>query len=202
VPNTPFGGCAGSATALRYAVRTEEEGETGCRTRRRSSAGTRWPSASLRAPLGCWRSRANAEAERLADRVTFHLQDAADPELSGRYDLAIAIECIHDMSRPVEALRAMRSLVGEDGAVLVVDERVGETFAAPGDEGLFSASGLRLFCNSVQGTIFSLKSLPSSRAMTARWHHRLSSCATRRRVAPPPDDRLCQGEGDQHCEQG
>ena len=28
----------------------------------------------------------------------------------------------------------MRSLVGEDGAVLVVDERVGETFAAPGDE--------------------------------------------------------------------
>jgi 2-polyprenyl-3-methyl-5-hydroxy-6-metoxy-1,4-benzoquinol methylase len=79
-------------------------------------------------------ARANAEAERLADRVTFHLQDAADLDLSGRYDLVIAIECIHDMSRPVEALRAMRSLVGEDGAVLVVDERVGETFAAPGDE--------------------------------------------------------------------
>jgi 2-polyprenyl-3-methyl-5-hydroxy-6-metoxy-1,4-benzoquinol methylase len=79
-------------------------------------------------------ARENAEAERLADRVTFRLQDAADPEFSGRYDLAIAIECIHDMSRPVEALRAMRSLVGEDGAVLVVDERVRETFAAPGDE--------------------------------------------------------------------
>jgi 2-polyprenyl-3-methyl-5-hydroxy-6-metoxy-1,4-benzoquinol methylase len=79
-------------------------------------------------------ARANAEAERLANRVTFHLQDAADPGLSGRYDLVIAIECIHDMSRPVEALRAMRSLVGEDGTVLVVDERVEETFAAPGDE--------------------------------------------------------------------
>jgi 2-polyprenyl-3-methyl-5-hydroxy-6-metoxy-1,4-benzoquinol methylase len=79
-------------------------------------------------------ARENAEAERIADRVTFHLQDAADPDLSGRYDLAIAIECIHDMSRPVEALEAMRSLVGEDGAVLVVDERVGETFGAPGDE--------------------------------------------------------------------
>jgi 2-polyprenyl-3-methyl-5-hydroxy-6-metoxy-1,4-benzoquinol methylase len=79
-------------------------------------------------------ARENAEAARLADRVTFHLQDAADPKLSGRYDLAIAIECIHDMSRPVEALRAMRSLVGEEGAVLVVDERVGETFGAPGDE--------------------------------------------------------------------
>ena len=77
---------------------------------------------------------ANAEAEGLADRVTFQVRDAADPEFSGRYDLAIAIECIHDMSRPVEALRAMRSLVGNNGAVLVVDERVGEDFTAPSDE--------------------------------------------------------------------
>jgi 2-polyprenyl-3-methyl-5-hydroxy-6-metoxy-1,4-benzoquinol methylase len=80
------------------------------------------------------KAEANAEAEGLTDRVTFQLRDAANPELSGRYDLAIAIECVHDMSRPVEALRAMRSLVGEDGVVLVVDERVGEDFRAPSDE--------------------------------------------------------------------
>ena len=73
-------------------------------------------------------ARTNAEAEALADRVAFHLRDAADPELSGRYDLAIAFECIHDMSRPVEALQAMRSLTGEDGAAIVVDERVAESF--------------------------------------------------------------------------
>jgi 2-polyprenyl-3-methyl-5-hydroxy-6-metoxy-1,4-benzoquinol methylase len=79
-------------------------------------------------------AKANAQAEGLTDRVTFQVRDAADPELSGRYDLAIAIECIHDMSRPVEALRAMRSMVGNDGAVLVVDERVGEDFTAPSDE--------------------------------------------------------------------
>jgi 2-polyprenyl-3-methyl-5-hydroxy-6-metoxy-1,4-benzoquinol methylase len=79
-------------------------------------------------------AKANADAEGLTDRVTFHLHDAADPELSGRYDLAIAIECIHDMGRPVEALRAMRSMVGNDGAVLVVDERVGEDFTAPSDK--------------------------------------------------------------------
>jgi 2-polyprenyl-3-methyl-5-hydroxy-6-metoxy-1,4-benzoquinol methylase len=79
-------------------------------------------------------AKANAEAEDLTDRVTFQVRDAADPELSGRYDLAIAIECIHDMGRPVEALRAMRSMVGNDGAVLVVDERVGEDFMAPSDE--------------------------------------------------------------------
>jgi 2-polyprenyl-3-methyl-5-hydroxy-6-metoxy-1,4-benzoquinol methylase len=79
-------------------------------------------------------AKANAESEGLTDRVTFQLRDAADPELSGTYDLAIAIECIHDMSRPVEALRAMRSIVCNDGAVLVVDERVGEEFKAPSDE--------------------------------------------------------------------
>src|SRR5215212_7390613 len=79
-------------------------------------------------------AKANAEAEDLTDRVTFQVRDAADPELSGRYDVAIAIECIHDMSRPVEALRAMRSMVGNDGAVLVVDERVGEDFTPPSEE--------------------------------------------------------------------
>lgn len=79
-------------------------------------------------------ARSNAEAEGVTDRVTFQVRDAADPELSDRYDLAIAVECVHDMSRPVEALSAMRSMVGRDGAVLVVDERVGEDFTAPGDE--------------------------------------------------------------------
>jgi 2-polyprenyl-3-methyl-5-hydroxy-6-metoxy-1,4-benzoquinol methylase len=79
-------------------------------------------------------AKANAEDEGVADRVSFRVQDAADPRFSGRYDLAIAIDCIHDMSRPVEALRAMRSLVGEQGTAIVMDGRVGETFAAPGDD--------------------------------------------------------------------
>lgn len=38
------------------------------------------------------------------------------------------------MSRPVEVLRSMRGLAAEDGTVLVVDERVAESFVAPGDE--------------------------------------------------------------------
>src|SRR3712207_4494967 len=37
-------------------------------------------------------ARANAEAEDLTDRVTFQVRDAADPELSGRYDLATGFE--------------------------------------------------------------------------------------------------------------
>lgn len=79
-------------------------------------------------------ARANAEAAGLADRVTFQLRDAGDPELAGRYDLAVAIECVHDMANPVAALAAMRRLVGADGSVLVVDGRVADRFTAPGDE--------------------------------------------------------------------
>jgi 2-polyprenyl-3-methyl-5-hydroxy-6-metoxy-1,4-benzoquinol methylase len=70
----------------------------------------------------------------LADRVTIQLRDAADPALAGGYDLVTAFECIHDMSDPVGALRTMRRLAGENGTVLVMDERVAERFdPAAGD---------------------------------------------------------------------
>jgi hypothetical protein len=45
-----------------------------------------------------------------------------------------AFECVHDMSQPVNALKAMRQLAGDRGAVLVVDERVGEAFTAAGND--------------------------------------------------------------------
>ena len=74
-------------------------------------------------------ARANQEKVGLNDRLQFHVRDAADPQLAGRYDLVTAFECIHDMSQPVAGLRAMRSLAGDKGTVLVVDERVGEEFS-------------------------------------------------------------------------
>jgi 2-polyprenyl-3-methyl-5-hydroxy-6-metoxy-1,4-benzoquinol methylase len=77
---------------------------------------------------------ANAGAEGLTDRVNFTTRDAADPALEGTFDLVVAFECIHDMARPVEALRAMRSLVAHKGAVIIADERVADTFTAPGDD--------------------------------------------------------------------
>jgi 2-polyprenyl-3-methyl-5-hydroxy-6-metoxy-1,4-benzoquinol methylase len=79
-------------------------------------------------------ARANAEAAGVADRVTFQVRDAGDPALAGRYDFALAIECVHDMPNPVAVLGAMRRLVGEGGTVLVVDEKVADAFTAPGDE--------------------------------------------------------------------
>ena len=79
-------------------------------------------------------ARTNAEAAGVADRVTFHCRDAGEPGLAGRYDLALAFECIHDMSDPVAVLGAMRRLVGDTGAVLVADEKVADRFTAPGDD--------------------------------------------------------------------
>lgn len=79
-------------------------------------------------------ARAIAEQEGVADRVAFHHHDAGDPKLAGRYDLAIAVECIHDMSNPVGVLASMRRLVGDGGTVLVADEKVADRFSAPGDD--------------------------------------------------------------------
>jgi 2-polyprenyl-3-methyl-5-hydroxy-6-metoxy-1,4-benzoquinol methylase len=68
------------------------------------------------------------------DRVRFAVRDAADPAGAGRYDLVTVFEALHDMARPVEALRAMRGLLAEGGSVVVADERVADAFAAPGDD--------------------------------------------------------------------
>ena len=74
------------------------------------------------------------EASGLADRVSFHLRDAADEELSGRYDLAFIHEALHDMSYPVRVLQACRALLKEGGSVIIGDERVPDEFDPPGDE--------------------------------------------------------------------
>jgi hypothetical protein len=78
-------------------------------------------------------ANANAEAAGLADRVTFHHRDAGQAQLDGQCDLVCAFECIHDMSDPVPALRAMRQLAKPGGVVLVMDERVGDQFGNIGD---------------------------------------------------------------------
>jgi cyclopropane fatty-acyl-phospholipid synthase-like methyltransferase len=63
------------------------------------------------------------------DRVTFRRQDAADPDLAGRYDLVTIFEALHDMSQPVAALRAARGMLADGGCVLIADERTAERFA-------------------------------------------------------------------------
>ena len=79
-------------------------------------------------------AREVAQAEGVADRVDFQVRDAADPELADRYDLVTVFEAVHDMAKPVEALRAIHGLLAEDGVALVADEKVADEFTAPGDE--------------------------------------------------------------------
>jgi 2-polyprenyl-3-methyl-5-hydroxy-6-metoxy-1,4-benzoquinol methylase len=80
-------------------------------------------------------ARANATEAEVADRVHFHLADAATiANAHGRYDLVTAFECVHDLPDPVSVLATMRRLAQPDGIVLVMDENVAEAFSAPGHE--------------------------------------------------------------------
>jgi SAM-dependent methyltransferase len=78
-------------------------------------------------------ARANAADHGVADRVRFDVRDITDPGLTGRYDLVAGFEMLHDLARPVDALAAMRRLLADGGTVLIVDERVAESFTVPGD---------------------------------------------------------------------
>lgn len=80
-------------------------------------------------------ARRNAAEAGVADRVHFEVRDAASPGLpENAFDLVLALECIHDLAQPVEALAAMRRLAAEDGFVVVADNAVDEEFSAPGGE--------------------------------------------------------------------
>ena len=88
----------------------------------------------------------HALAEGLSDRVTFAVRDAADASLQGAYDVVTIFEALHDMARPVEALRAAKRLLRDGGSVLIADERVHERFMPHNaDERLFYGWSV-LFC--------------------------------------------------------
>lgn len=74
-------------------------------------------------------ARTNIAAAGLADRIEVHGSTIEEARLTGPYDLVTSFECLHDMAYPVEALRAMRKLLAPDGALLLSDEKVGETLA-------------------------------------------------------------------------
>jgi len=76
-------------------------------------------------------ARGHAEEAGLAGRVSFTVADASGPGVSGRYDLVTIMEGLHDMSRPVDALRVARGLLADPGCVIVADELVEDEFTAP-----------------------------------------------------------------------
>ena len=66
-------------------------------------------------------------------RVQYVAADAAEVGAHGPFDAVVILEALHDMARPVEALRAAQKGLAEGGCVVVVDERVQAEFTAPGD---------------------------------------------------------------------
>jgi 2-polyprenyl-3-methyl-5-hydroxy-6-metoxy-1,4-benzoquinol methylase len=79
-------------------------------------------------------ARRTAEEAGVADRVTFRVADARDPKLAGSYDAVLVFEAIHDMGDPIAPLRTVRRLLAPGGVAVVADEKVQDTFTAPGDE--------------------------------------------------------------------
>jgi SAM-dependent methyltransferase len=79
-------------------------------------------------------ARAAAAEVGVAHLVTFVVGDAARVASEAPFELVTIFEALHDMGDPVGALRAARALLAADGTVLVADERVAETFTAPGDQ--------------------------------------------------------------------
>jgi ubiquinone/menaquinone biosynthesis C-methylase UbiE len=78
-------------------------------------------------------ARRNAQAQGLADRLSFTRANAAAAPGSG-YDLVCIFEALHDMADPVGVLAAVGPLLRPGGAVLIGDEKVAEAFSPPGDE--------------------------------------------------------------------
>ena len=76
----------------------------------------------------------NAGQAGVSGRVTFAVTDASGPGISGRFDLVTIFEGLHDMSRPVDALRAARGLLAPSGSVLIADELVADVFTAPASD--------------------------------------------------------------------
>ena len=79
-------------------------------------------------------ARRNVADVGLTDRVRFINGDAAALASNDRYDLVTMLEMVHDMSFPVRVLTSVRERLNDGGSVVVMDERVGLRFEAPGDD--------------------------------------------------------------------
>ena len=114
----------GSSTAA--SSRALSVAESCCGTDAASAACPAAPRGADGASSSSLTARANALDAGVADRVTFQARDAADPSLCGQYDLAVIVEALHYMSRPVDVLASVRRLLAPGGTLIVADERVAD----------------------------------------------------------------------------
>jgi 2-polyprenyl-3-methyl-5-hydroxy-6-metoxy-1,4-benzoquinol methylase len=79
-------------------------------------------------------ARLNAAQAGVADRVSFHVADAATLAGGRDYDLVCVFDAAHELARPVEVLRACRQLLAPAGAVLLLESRISDTCRVPADD--------------------------------------------------------------------
>lgn len=79
-------------------------------------------------------ARGLLSASGLQDRVAFHHRDAADPDLTGRYDLVTLFEALHDMTQPVDVLETLRAMLAPRGSLFMADEKAAERFSPEAGE--------------------------------------------------------------------
>ena len=72
--------------------------------------------------LAIERARSAADAAGLAN-VELHHARAEDVPAGAGYDLVLALDCLHDMTRPDQALAAVRAAIADDGTLLVKEIR-------------------------------------------------------------------------------
>jgi 2-polyprenyl-3-methyl-5-hydroxy-6-metoxy-1,4-benzoquinol methylase len=77
---------------------------------------------------------ARAAATAAALSVRFECADAGALAGHGPFDAVLLLEVLHDLARPGEVLAAARAALADDGVLLVADELVAPSFAAPGDD--------------------------------------------------------------------
>jgi ubiquinone/menaquinone biosynthesis C-methylase UbiE len=79
-------------------------------------------------------ARAHAAQAGVDVRFVDPAADGVDIADLGPIDVAFIAEALHDMSDPAGVLRSIRSVLADDGVVVVIDEAVAEAFTAPGDD--------------------------------------------------------------------
>ena len=77
--------------------------------------------------------------------MALEVRDLADEsaDWSPRYDVVFFFEAVHDLPRPVEALRNARHALRAGGSVIVMDERVGALIRPAVVESLAGRAGYR-----------------------------------------------------------
>ena len=102
------------------------------------------------------------------------MADASEAVPDRPYDAVFAFECLHDLPDPVGVLAAMHRLAGDDGIVIVMDERTEDRFTAPGSEVERLLYGYSLICCLPDG----MSSQPSAATGTVMRADTLTDYAT------------------------